>query len=71
MTKANDFKAETKSRAKELKALATAKKIIKEATRFAQESFLQRSQIATRADLVNYEASSEQAPHLAGCLFFL
>jgi uncharacterized protein YlxW (UPF0749 family) len=56
MTKANDFEAETKSRAEELKALATAKKIIKEATSLAQESFLQRSKISTRADLVNYEA---------------
>merc|ERR1719460_2709279 len=32
MTKANDFEAETKSRGEELKALATAKKIIKETT---------------------------------------
>jgi len=53
MTKANDFEAETKSRGEELKALATAKKIIIEATSFAQTSFLQ---ISTRADLVNYEA---------------
>jgi len=53
MTKANDFEAETKSRAEELKALATAKKIIIEATSLAQTSFLQ---ISTRADLVNYEA---------------
>jgi chromosome segregation ATPase len=56
MTKANDFEAETKSRGEELKALATAKKIIIEATSLAQTSFLQRSQISTRADLVNYEA---------------
>lgn len=56
MTKANDFEAETKSRAEELKALATAKKIIIEATSLAQTSFLQRSKISTRADLVNYEA---------------
>jgi len=49
MTKANDFEAETKSRGEELKALATAKKIIKETTGGAndqsygldQESFLQ------------------------------
>merc|ERR1719503_227831 len=56
MTKANDFEAETKSRAEELKALATPKKIIIEATSLAQTSFLQRSKISTRADLVNYEA---------------
>jgi len=56
MTKANDFEAETKSRAEELKALATAKKIIIEATSLAQTSFLQRAEISTRADLVNYEA---------------
>jgi len=56
MTKANDFEAETKSRAEELKALATAKKIIIEATSLSQTSFLQRSKISTRADLVNYEA---------------
>jgi len=56
MTKANDFEAETKSRGEELKALATAKKIIIEATSLAQTSFLQRSKISTRADLVNYEA---------------
>merc|ERR1719506_1592892 len=56
MTGANDFEAETKSRAEELKALATAKKIIKEATSFEQTSFLQRSKISTRADLVNFEA---------------
>merc|ERR1719321_1484902 len=38
MTKANDFESETKSRAEELKALATAKKIIIEATSLAQTS---------------------------------
>jgi len=51
MTKANDFEAETKSRGEELKALATAKKIIKETTGGAadqsygldQVSFLQTS----------------------------
>jgi len=56
MTKANDFEAETKSRAEELKALATAKKIIKEATSLAQVSFLQKAKISSRADLVNFEA---------------
>lgn len=51
MTKANDYEAETKSRGEELKALATAKKIIKETTGGAadqsygldQVSFLQTS----------------------------
>merc|ERR1719420_324864 len=67
MTKATDFEVETKSRAEELKALATAKKIIVEATGgaasqtydLAQTSFLQfgsKSRLATRADLANYEA---------------
>merc|ERR1719401_3423744 len=42
MTGAEDFEAETRSRGEELKALATAKKIIQEATSFAQtDSFLQ------------------------------
>merc|ERR1719329_1461645 len=41
MTKASDFEAETTSRGEELKALATAKKIIIEATSFGQVSFLQ------------------------------
>merc|ERR1719420_2334449 len=66
MTKATDFEVETKSRAEELKALATAKKIIIEATGGAASqtydlaqtdaSFLQfgsRSRLATRADLAN------------------
>merc|ERR1719379_794392 len=38
MTKASDFELETNSRGEELKALATAKKIIVEATSLAQES---------------------------------
>jgi chromosome segregation ATPase len=57
MTKANDFEAEVKSRGEELKALATAKKIIKETTGgaadqsygFDQESFLQMPEGETRA----------------------
>merc|ERR1712127_417590 len=56
MTKAQEFETEVTSRGEELKALATAKKIIIEATSLAQTSFLQRSKISTRADLVNYEA---------------
>jgi len=61
VTKAEDFEAETKSRAEELKALATAKKIIKEAVAgaaFDEVSFLQfhsDSGISSAADLVNFE----------------
>jgi len=43
-SKASDFEAETATRGEELKALATAKKIIKEATSFAEVSFLQVAQ---------------------------
>merc|ERR1719329_1752581 len=55
MTKANEFEAETNSRGEELKALATAKKIVIEATSLAQtsESFLQ---ISSSSDLVSFEA---------------
>jgi len=57
MTKASDFEAEVKSRGEELKALATAKKIIQETTGgasdqsydLAQESFLQMPQGESRA----------------------
>lgn len=38
MTKANEFETETKSRGEELKALATAKKIVIEPTSMAQTS---------------------------------
>merc|ERR1712194_603087 len=56
MTRAANFEAETKSRGEELKALATAKKIIKEATSLAQVSFVQiASQLSTDADLAKYE----------------
>merc|ERR1719420_1366877 len=41
MKGAEEFEAETKSRGEELKALATAKKVIVEATSFEQVSFLQ------------------------------
>merc|ERR1712085_22272 len=56
-TKAANFEAETKSRGEELKALATAKKIIKEATSsLAQVSFVQvASQLSTGTDLAKYE----------------
>merc|ERR1719171_2345177 len=65
MKGAEDFEAETKSRGEELHALATAKKVITEATSGAadisyglvQESFLQlSSQISSSADLANFEA---------------
>jgi len=56
MTKATNFAAETKSRGEELKALAAAKKIIKEATTsFAQVSFVQVSELSTSSDLAKYE----------------
>jgi len=44
MSKAADFEAETATSGEELKALATAKKIIKEATSLAQVSLLQVAQ---------------------------
>merc|ERR1719421_443389 len=56
MTKATDFEAETASRGEELKVIATAKKIIIEATGGAAAqtySFLQtmvESRLSTRAD---------------------
>jgi chromosome segregation ATPase len=52
MAKASDFEAETTSRGEELKALATAKKIIKEATSLAQVSFLQTSQQTSALEAV-------------------
>jgi len=57
MTKAQEFETETTSRGEELKALATAKKIIIEATSLAQVSFLQKARISTRQDLVNFETA--------------
>jgi chromosome segregation ATPase len=58
MNKAEEFELETRSRGEELKALATAKKIILEATggAFEQVSFFQRSQITSQTDLARYEA---------------
>merc|ERR1712194_695038 len=56
MTKASTFEADTRSRGEELKALAQARNIIKEATSLAQVSFVQlASQLSTGADLANYE----------------
>merc|ERR1740127_62315 len=58
-SKAADFEAETATRGEELKALATAKKIIKEATSFAQVSFLQVEQgEASRAAAVASQVRS-------------
>merc|ERR1719359_2263845 len=64
MTGAEDFEAETRSRGEELKALATAKKIITETTSgaadqsYLETSFLQtsRSKLSSGADLANFEA---------------
>merc|ERR1719191_2041311 len=61
MKGAEDFEAETKSRGEELKALATAKKVITETTSgaadlsysFSQMSFLQ---VSSTADLAKFEA---------------
>merc|ERR1712085_5424 len=50
------FEADTRSRGEELKALAQARNIIKEATSLAQVTFVQlASQLSTGADLANYE----------------
>merc|ERR1719254_25735 len=58
MTKASDFETETKSRGEELTALATAKKVIEEATSLAQVSLVQlrRFKLSSGADLANFEA---------------
>merc|ERR1719163_1823043 len=61
MSKASEFEEETKSRGEELKALATAKKIIKEATSGAASQsydFLQlaKTRITSKTDLVSFEA---------------
>jgi len=72
MTKAQDFEAETNSRGEELKALAMAKKAVKENTggAFEQSSFLQ---LTSSSDLKNFEvvrmvkdlARKQHAPALA------
>merc|ERR1719191_2494738 len=61
MTAAEEFELSTKSRGEELTALATAKKVIKEATGGAAGqtySFLQveRARVASGADLAKFEA---------------
>jgi len=58
MAKASEFEAEVTSRGEELKALAVAKKIIKETTSGAagqSYGFLQVSKMQTRSDLANTE----------------
>jgi uncharacterized phage infection (PIP) family protein YhgE len=57
MTRAQEYEDETKSRGEELKALATAKQIIKEAVALPQTdvSFLQVSKLSTSVDLANFE----------------
>jgi septal ring factor EnvC (AmiA/AmiB activator) len=68
-SKAADFEAETATRGEELKALATAKKIIKEATSFAQVSLLQESSGSSRATEVVKQvrglATAQQSTDLA------
>jgi DNA repair exonuclease SbcCD ATPase subunit len=61
MKAAEDFEAETKSRGEELKALATAKKVISDTTSGAADlsySFIQvsRASLSSGADLANFEA---------------
>merc|ERR1719223_869320 len=71
MTKAEDFEAETKSRGEELKALAMAKKAVKENTAGATGqtySFLQTSSHAADAQVVHMIrdlARKQNAPELA------
>merc|ERR1719384_788101 len=56
MTRAEEFEATTKSRGEELKALATAKKVIKEATS-ASSAFIQvASSLQSSEQLANFEA---------------
>jgi uncharacterized protein YlxW (UPF0749 family) len=61
MKGAEDFEAETKSRAEELKALATAKKVISETSSGAAEQSYDLNQmsllqVSSGADLANFEA---------------
>jgi len=65
MSRAEDFEAEVKSRGEELKALGTAKKIIRDqasgasGVTYGAESFLQvaaSSRLRTSADMVSFEA---------------
>merc|ERR1712194_587863 len=54
MSKASNFESETKSRGEELKALATAKKIIKEATSLTQVSLVQLSSQSSNFEVVRF-----------------
>jgi len=69
MSKAADFEEETASRGDELKALATAKKLIKEATSLAQVnevvSFIQRSKPMEAVHLVKRLAFAQRSSALA------
>jgi hypothetical protein len=64
MSKADDFESSARSRGEELKALAQAKKIIKESTAgaeekaygLAQDSFVQKESISTSTELAGFEA---------------
>merc|ERR1719331_762172 len=56
MKSAEDFEAETKSRGEELKALATAKKVIEETTAGAAGQSYSFLQLSSRADLASFEA---------------
>merc|ERR1719428_1901922 len=56
MKGAEDFEAETKSRGEELKALATAKKVIVEATAGAADQSYSFLQMSSQSDLAQLEA---------------
>merc|ERR1719293_273930 len=55
MEKAEEFEAEQKSRGEELKALATAKKVIIEATSFAQERAYSLVQVGSGEGSTSYQ----------------
>jgi chromosome segregation ATPase len=73
MTKAQDFEAETTSRGEELKALAMAKKAVKDNTGGATEQSYDFLQMSSSSDLKNFEvvrmvkdlARKQHAPALA------
>merc|ERR1719326_1575885 len=73
MTKAEDFEAETTSRGEELKALAMAKKAVKDNTGGATEQSYDFLQLSSSSDLKNFEvvrlvkelARKQHAPALA------
>jgi len=73
MTKAQDFEAETTSRGEELKALAMAKKAVKDNTGGASDQAYDFLQMSSSSDLKNFEvvrlvkdlARKQHAPALA------